>query len=172
MRKPRIHHALSIAVVAAALAALGCGSSGATPGDGGAHDATSDGVSTTSGDGSSSSETGAGDDTGGGGDAGASCLRLGGACTQASECCSGSCVGDVCVFPSCTSDNKACTTNLECCSGTCGAAHTCTPLNTTCSTTGNACTQSSACCSKDCAHGVCTPSSFCRSEEHTSELQS
>jgi hypothetical protein len=83
------------------LAFIGCGTNNATTGN---------------------AEAGAGDGSGmdgpgGGGDASpfdgnvfngdGGCLKFGGGCTNNSECCSGTCKGGVCSFPTCVSDNQA-----------------------------------------------------------------
>ena len=46
------------------------------------------------------------------------CLANGRMCTQASECCSGSCAGGACGF-TCIAAGGPCTSGAACCSGTC-----------------------------------------------------
>jgi hypothetical protein len=91
---------------------------------------------------------------------GGACLTLGAVCGGSSDCCSGTCAGQVCAYPTCTADTGACSANGDCCSQNCTGG-TCAPLNTTCSTLGNPCASSSTCCSGFCSNGYCQASSFC-----------
>ena len=92
------------------------------------------------------------------------CEKAGASCAAPTDCCSLVCSGGACGATQCISDTQACTASADCCSSTCGAAHTCTPLNTSCKTAGNSCAASSQCCSGLCdkASGTCAlASSFC-----------
>ncbi len=153
-----------VALLAASCVVAGCGGSSSTlgPGDGGPRDATAAGSDAGGGSSSGGSGGGAGDGsllpnvfTGNG-----NCLKFGAACATAGDCCSGTCTGNVCSYPACTSDGKACATDGDCCSQAC-AGGSCQALNATCSTLGNQCTSSAQCCSGNCPNGTCQASSFC-----------
>jgi hypothetical protein len=220
MAKIPLRTFVKVAILATALATVGCGSESSTltNGDGGgSSDGTIDtsmqssggGPSSSSGStsgnvssgsssggaasGSSGAGSGSGGDSGNGsvpGDASTtndgagttpgdaspfqpdaapgSCLQLGGACFQPSDCCSGTCTGGSCQFPACTSDGRGCAGNMQCCSGICGSGGTCTPINPSCgASVGNACTQNSQCCSQFCSNGVCSSPSFCQQNGDT-----
>ena len=57
------------------------------------------------------------------------CLEAGSGCTANTDCCTVSCVNNVCSGTQCTADNQACTSDGQCCGGKCGTGGTCTPLN-------------------------------------------
>ena len=91
---------------------------------------------------------------------GGGCMHLGGACSNAGDCCSGTCTNNACAYPTCTADNLACTSNGNCCSQNC-VNSTCAPLNPMCKTLGNNCASAAECCSGLCSGGTCQSSSFC-----------
>jgi hypothetical protein len=104
------------------------------------------------------------------------CAAQGSSCNGGADCCSASCVNNVC-GASCAADANPCTQNGECCSGQCGSNGACTPL-AGCLATGNPCTQggtgSAGCCSGNCnASDHCGPSSYCiqNSDSCTSDSQ-
>ena len=78
----------------------------------------------------------------------ASCTGAGGACAAGTECCSGTCEGDVCVG-GCLADGETCATGAECCSDNC-ASGTCAPPVTMCTRVGNPCMDGASCCSGNC----------------------
>jgi hypothetical protein len=89
------------------------------------------------------------------------CATVGNACTSPTDCCTFSCINNLCANKQCISDNAACATGAECCGGACNG-NVCTPLNPTCKTAGNACTSSGECCGKFCSGGFCSNAvTFC-----------
>jgi hypothetical protein len=156
----------------------GTGSSGSDTGAGIGSDAASgDGGTTGDGPGGSSGDAqGAGEGGSATTDASpfqpdaapGSCLNLGAACFQPSDCCSATCTNGSCQFPGCQSTGATCAGNVECCSGKCGGLDSgtsgaCVALNPSCRTVGEACAQNAQCCSNFCpASGVCATPSFCQ----------
>ena len=91
----------------------------------------------------------------------ATCSLGGASCSANTDCCTVSCIANVCSGTQCVADNGACTQGGECCGGTC-TNNTCVPLNGSCKTDGNPCGAAGDCCSQFCnSSGLCGPSSFC-----------
>jgi hypothetical protein len=136
-----------------AIGVAGCGGNSSTLS---ASDAGNDATATgDAGHGSTDGGLGPGLFSGDGG-----CLKLGGACSTAGDCCSGDCTGGTCGYPACTSDGQGCTAGGDCCSQSCVGGK-CATLNAHCSTLGNACASSASCCSGLCSGGTCQAGSFC-----------
>jgi hypothetical protein len=100
------------------------------------------------------------------------CRAPGAVCLSGLDCCTGSCVGNVCSNVTCVQNTLACAANTDCCSGNCspnptGGGGTCEPVvqpgggGTTCQTVNLTCKQNSDCCSGDCQAGVCVAPSYC-----------
>ncbi|MCA1665767.1 MAG: hypothetical protein LC659_16110, partial [Myxococcales bacterium] len=96
------------------------------------------------------------------------CQPNGGACGNAESCCSGRCVGAVCVENSvCGREGDTCAAPDDCCSFLCGenagGARVC-KNSAGCASDGQPCDRAGACCSlmcdaatASCAPGLCSP---------------
>ncbi len=75
-------------------------------------------------------------------------------CTDATECCTLSCVDGLCGSEACTLDTETCTSDDQCCSGNCSDEGACLPLAdpnvTQCNSAGNSCSANGDCCSGLC----------------------
>lgn len=105
----------------------------------------------------------------------------GGACTSGSQCCSNTCQGGLCTFPSCPDPPPAqccrqildtCANDFECCTGSCdtyvdGQQH-CLAAGS-CALSGTACVTAADCCSLACVGGVCNadPANVCKEQGAT-----
>jgi hypothetical protein len=88
---------------------------------------------------------------------GTGCGLSGAACSDPSDCCSGSCPASGLCATTCTQNTMTCADNGDCCSGNCVNDVCVAAAGTICTTTGNVCTIDANCCSNNCSDGVCSP---------------
>jgi hypothetical protein len=90
------------------------------------------------------------------------CRLPGALCTQASDCCAGTCAPDTNGKQTCTSaplpDGAGCTVGFQCNGGACTSnPPVCGALASACGPTGASCATAAGCCSGLCESGVCAP---------------
>ncbi len=97
----------------------------------------------------------------GGGGTDGSCKPLASACSGPSDCCSGTCTGNVCAeAPQCAPLASACNAATDCCSGAC-SSNVCVAPQGQCKALDAGCTSASECCSGACPGGTCAIPATC-----------
>jgi hypothetical protein len=84
------------------------------------------------------------------------CSLAAAACARGDDCCSGFCIGNVCMAPAvCRPAQAACTVSGSCCSGRCDPGPSALVCRVSCSADGLPCASPQDCCSLACTNGTC-----------------